>query len=56
MSGRTGMMIMPHPNPMIARPRRIKTGELYMPISLDVPTKNIPALVRRYPIKITAVF
>ena len=47
---------MPAPNPIMASPIIMNAGELYIPIILDVPTKNIPSAISRYPRIITVVF
>lgn len=55
-SGITGIIIIPQPNPIIAKPNTIKAGELYKPNNLEGPT-NISAITSiKYPRQMTPDF
>ena len=49
-------MVIPHPMPIIHRPNKIHTGELWIPRIFEVEIKKNPAHKKEYPIKITPVF
>ena len=56
MSGIIGMIIKPHPNPMMQRPSTINTDESHTPNNLLGPMKTLATLKNTYPKRMINVF